>query len=244
MSSANVKTSRAVTLSNIVYNVLNDLEEYSEKNFKRYMQWAIRGMTQLNIHMLPSVELDYLTVTSNNTIELPDDFIRLIKLFIIYNDREWSITKDCNIPITRDEDDGSIVQYDGLKDAISVPSAVTWLDAPAKAFNVSYVRYDSENNRLILDGDLAGETLGVIYKSTGVSLSGETFIPVEARESLVAWVHLQRSKFNPKNAGSYSIAKNELDGALYDLNNFLSKDFSYDDFLDAVRSGHSQLTKR
>jgi len=244
MSQDERKTSRLIELDSVVHNVLNDLGDYNHDQFLRYKQWAIRGFKAIGLHVLPTIEIDYFTVDSNNIVNLPDDYIRYTRIGVIRDSRIWTLTEDPTIPITRDEANGSIAQYADLEDAEVIPELTTWYSAPAVAYNLAFHRYDRERNRLIFSGDMIGESVVVEYVSTGVNERGRVLAPVEAEEALIAWVHKQRTLNDKKATESDKERRDrEFMRTMIDLVDFLNA-FTLDDLVDAINANSSQLTKR
>ena len=244
MSQTIRKTSRLMTIDSVVHNVLNDLDTYDQKQVIRYKQWVIRGLKGIRLHVLTSIQIDTFTVGTNNIVNLPDDYIRHTKIGIIRNGRIYTLSEDKNIPITRTIVNGATATYADLKEAESIPNLSTWLAAPPKIWNIAFHRYDEEYNRLILSGDMMGESIVVEYVSTGVSEKGEILIPVQAEEALIAWVHKQRSLNDKASTISERKERNiEFRKCMVDLVNFRNS-FTLDDLKDAINSGNTQLPGR
>jgi hypothetical protein len=238
------KTSRLVSIDSIVHNVMNDLDNPPQNSFLKFKQWAIRGLKAINMHVMTSIEIQGFTVDQNNIVNLPDDYIRYSKIGVVREGRIWTLTRDDSIPITREEVNGAVVNYEDLEDAENMPDLTTWYAAPPKAYNLAFHRYDKEKNRLIFSGDMIGESVLVEYISTGVNLRGEVLLPVEAEEALIAWVHKQRT-LNGKDVSESEKSRRdyEFKKAMYDLIGFVNT-FTLDDLIDTVNAGSSLLAKR
>ena len=244
MSTTDRKLSRLVSLDSIVYDVLNDIGDYDKTNFIRYKQWALRGLQSLRLHILNIMESDYFTVDSNNIINLPDDFIDYIRVGYINEGRIYTLSLNESIPITNTIVNGATAQYDAIKDSEPIPEIGTWLSAPPKIWNIAFFRYDKEANRMIFSGDMAGQSILIEYVSTGVSRNGTCFLPVQARESLIAWVHWQRAMGDVKATLNDKREKERIfKGTVSDLVNF-EFSFTIDDIVDVISEGYSQLVKR
>lgn len=244
MSTADRKTSRIIPLDWIVSNVQNDLGDFDKKNFLRYKQWAIRGIQNLGLHILNIRETDYFTVDSNNIVDLPDDFINYVRVGYILNGRIYTLSLNENIPITNTILNGAVAQYDDILDAEVLPEEGTWLNAPPQIWNIGFHRYDRENNRMIFSGNLVGESVLIEYVSTGVSKNGTCMVPIQARESLIAWVHWQRVLNDPQFTLNEKREKERIfKNTVSDLVDF---EFSttYDEIADIIAEGYSQLEKR
>jgi len=245
MSVESRKTNNYVTLDSIVRNVINDLGDYDQSNWKRYKQWVIRGAKGLSLHILKPIEVGYFTVDANNCVQLPDDYLAYRRVGVVIDGRIWTLTQDDTIPITREESCGDVAQYADIMDEETIPETYTWFNAPPKVFNIAYHRYDEEYNRMIFSGNVAGQSVAIEYFSTGVSLNGETHFPVQAEEPLIAWTHWQRV-LHDKNSNESERASREriFNNATYDLLNYETMNFNFDDLVDVLNAGNSQLAKR
>jgi len=68
-------------LSYIVHTVQNDLGDYSTTNFQRLLQMSVQGLRQLNLYSsINNIKVAYLTVNSNQTVDLPDDYVDYTKI--------------------------------------------------------------------------------------------------------------------------------------------------------------------
>lgn len=64
-----------VTLDYIVRTVMGDRGETTTHNYQRYLQFAVLGIMNLNMFKLDSVNVKYLPVNDNMTVDLPADYI-------------------------------------------------------------------------------------------------------------------------------------------------------------------------
>jgi len=244
MSLADKKMSRLVTVDSVVYNVLNDLQLSPNNNFRRLKQFALRGLKHLSLYIMSTFEIQYLTVDTNNITNLPDDYIDYIRIGYIRNGKIYTFSHNNDIPITREEENGAVSQYSDIESAATLPDLYTWLAAPPKIWNIGFVRYDKEYNRMIFSGDMAGESILLEYVSTGVSLNGNTYFPVQAEEALIAWVHYLYAKNDKKaNMNEKLLRKEEMQATINDLVDF-ENTFTYDQLLDTINAGLTQLPKR
>lgn len=235
------KLSNIVNLKNIVFNVMNDLNISNGYEYKRMMQWAIRGLVNLNIYHLQTATAEYLTVDSNNMVLLPEDFIDYIRIGWLSNGKIITYSRNDAIYLPRATscinpsiDSGLLY---GEEDTNTV-----WVQVPMKVYNNAYYRIDKEYNRIIFKGDLIGEQIVLEYTSTGVSTGGETWIPRIAQEAMIAHVHYQKV-LNDKESQS------EINRRLLILGHELDKleraeiDFTADELIDVISSSRSTLVK-
>jgi hypothetical protein len=243
MSNSNRKLSNLVTLQNIVRNFLNDLNIYNDFEYKRYMQWAIRGYMKLHMDYLHQPEVEYLTVDSNNIAHLPDDFVDYIRIGRISHGKIVTYSRNDNIMLPRGEicfqnnvnsdlqnsENGSVAYYN-------------WEQAPMKIFNIGFYRVDYEYNRIIFSGDMVGKEVVVEYVSNGISLDGNTYIPRKAQEPMIAWLHYQKA-LNDGEAQSMIDRRAAIWGDELDRLECGELSFTAQELLDVLDSSRSTLVK-
>jgi hypothetical protein len=233
-----MNTKGITTLQQIVDEVMNDLNETSRYDFKRYLQWAIRGYNKLNMLHLNTVETYVSNVTAINTINLPDDYVDYYRIGYIYNNYINEITRNDNIALVFSENCGEEVADESLVNAMPIVN-MTWINAPKSTFDVGEFRYDRANNRLILKGSFPDVPVVVEYKSSGVRLDGKTYIPLIAKETLIAFIHYQRTEFDGESDVRVMRAKQRYIEEFDDMIN-LEWSMTPNEFLMAINSGMSQ----
>lgn len=102
MSINTPKTSGLVTIRYVVMSVLNRLNDYSMKQYKRMTQICIEGYTELNMwHLGAGIEVVYLKMSSAKTIPLPSDFLDYVKIGYPLNGKLRVITRNDGILLPR-----------------------------------------------------------------------------------------------------------------------------------------------
>jgi hypothetical protein len=256
-------TKGIVNLDYVVRLVLMDLDDYSMNNYKKFLQYAILGFTDLNLSTIQSLKVAYLTVNPNTkTVDLPDDYIDyskigydgggVIKTLSLNNDlmlvRE---TDDCGNGINQNGEDcagdlGGIFPYSYYyAPHYRGGQYVGELYGGNGGHNSSgYYRIDEEKRQICLSSEVSTNTIILEYKSSGVSGNGSTMIPRECVEALRAYIHWQRKAYNdavPQSdkerlRQSYYIEFEKLRD--YELA------FTKEEYYDSRRSSYSQSPKR
>ena len=234
-------TTGLISLKHIVSSYQNETGDYSPSNYKRLMQLAIEGYSDLNIFYSPALKTEYIVVTDINTINVPEDYVDYVRIGLIVDGSIWTLTKNNNIPLLNSiscgEDDGD------TDNQVSPRMQFDWHYSFAGGTNIGMYRYDPEYRRIVLSGDLIGQTAVLEYISSGVSCSGMTWVPREAGEVIkeyIYWKSIQRT--------DSAVSQKEL--AMRNYNFALAKymemaySFTVDEFLDAVRSGEKQTVKK
>jgi hypothetical protein len=234
-----MKTNGITTLQTIVYEVMNDLGKTQMHDFKRYLQWAIRGYKKLNMFHLNTVETFTSSVSEINTVNLPDDFINYTRIGYVKGNVIYTLSRNDDLLLTFSTVDGNEVVGESMKDNQNILNAV-WLAAPQQVFNIGFYRLDRANNRIVLQGNLSDFTIVVEYISSGISLNGQTYIPEIAREALIAYLHWQRVLNGEGTLNEAMYRERLFTDAVDDIENF-EWSCTPEEFLDVINSARTQL---
>lgn len=102
MSVISPKTEGLVTVRYVVMQVLNRLQDYSMRNYRRLVQIAIEGMTEMQLfHTEEGLEVVYLHMSTAKTVQLPADFIDYVKVAYPLNGQLRVISRNDNILLPR-----------------------------------------------------------------------------------------------------------------------------------------------
>jgi hypothetical protein len=102
MSVENPKTSGLVTIRHIVMQVLNRVQDYSMRQYKRLVEIAIEGIEELRLfHSEEGLEVVYLHMSADKTVQLPSDFIDFVKVGYPLDGKIRLITRNDNILLPR-----------------------------------------------------------------------------------------------------------------------------------------------
>lgn len=227
MSEVNKKTSGTVSLQNIVANVLNDLNIYSKENYKRYMQWVIRAFTQLNMYTLRTVETVILSVSDTGAAIYPKDFIDYARIGECIGGKIYELGYNADLCLPRATECGEDVNanYDSDSEGTGAVSLLYNYPLGYRWYGVrggqaeSYYNIDRELGQIQLSNSITGD-LVLQYISSGVSINGDTYIPRQAQESLIAFVHWQKSKWDGEPLNRTLMLKRDFEEEETKLTNF------------------------
>ena len=177
-------------------SILNRMQDYSMRNYKRIAQIVIEGFTDLNLYHTTNIEVVYLRMDSAKLASVPADFIDWIKVGMPISGKLITMTKDDSILLPRKFADGAEV---GNLDA-AVTNKVSFFSSHWKngkfvgglyglrgGINQAYFRYDKERRQFAFTGDVPLGEVVLEYVSSGVSLSSSTIIPRPAVKPLRNW---------------------------------------------------------
>lgn len=247
-----------ITIETVVAYILDELnmsERYAEMA-ERVANFVIRGFTDMNMFHLTNIQVEYLKVGQDNTVNLPDDYIDYRKIGIEVNGRVWTLTLNDNIALPRamkcGEDIRKVISSPnpsqfGLNFGYYFPDHVRngryigGLYGVGGGFNLAYCRIDKERRQIVLDGRVPKCEVVLEYVSTGVSMSRQTIIPRIALEPLIAFGIWKMTPFD--RIGQKEAAKNDYIMEVEKMR-ALENAMTADEFRDVLYSSFYAAPKR
>jgi hypothetical protein len=234
-------TSALVKIDNVVYSFLNEKDEGLE-NFLRYKQIVIEGFTQeFSVKNGEGVKVYYGTVDAVNNFFIPSDCINISRAGIISNGQIHTFVKNDNLAMPDGLVCGVEVVNSDLLRGLTPPQGFNY--AKGGGYDIGEYRVDMRNRVIRFRGNLAGQIMALEYRSSGISLEGESYIPVTiipALKEYLEWVLLKRNL--DSNLGRVQMAHRNYVNAKKRY--ILTKNsFSMRELLDAINRGKSQGVK-
>jgi hypothetical protein len=238
-------TSALTTINAIAASYANSKGEYGKQNKWRYMQIILDGYQQWNIfHSTKKVSWYAGEVDSNGVIDWPVDMFDYIRIGTPVNGQIVTLTRNDNLEMPIGLECGQVTGLDTTAVLGSQPLYYNWSPVDYAATgggNFAYYRTDKENRRTVFKGDCTGRQIIIEYVSSGVSLSGETFIPTELTQYLKLFLMWQLKLYAAEKDTEYfarevAIEKQRLIN--YQWN------FRMDEFLDMIRGQFTRAIKR
>lgn len=184
-------TPRLITLDEVINSLANRLDDYSMENYQRYLEIAIDGVREFNLFHTKTIKIKKVTVSDINTIDFESDWIKVIDVGIPHNGRLYTFTYDNKMLEPTAIKDGLPAQDTGEGNEIQSDYLTR---AGARGGNDFYCRINSKEGRIFVNG-YNGNDVYVRYISSGVSMDGITYIPVEAKLALVAYTYYHSIEF-------------------------------------------------
>ena len=248
-------TRGVVSLEYVVSLALMDIGDDSLRDYKKFLQYGILGLTDLNLFVSQSVKVAYLTISETKTAELPDDYIEYTKIgynnggvistFSLNNDLMMPHgTDDCGDPVN--DNLGSCGEGRSLfaphyRNGLYIGSLY---GGTGGLRSDGYFRIDDEKRQIVFNSEANVDEVILEYKSSGISGDGTTIVRRQFVQALRAYIHWQRIQYNDKESGS---RKRELRDAYYlefDIVKGLENSFTIEEYLDMVRGTYKQTPKR
>lgn len=189
-----------ITLDSVIYEYIDETKQ-SNNNYARLFNIAFRGMEQLGIDFFYAIRSKRLTVESNKTVVLPNDYLNYSKVGILnsvgevitltYNQNltTYADTLPNRLALTQDFTLGSSLNVttpvfynyyngSGYTQAYGVPSGSPF---------VGTFKIDDDNGVILL-----GENFGydyIILEYLASPKEGEDYrIPMQFRQALISWL--------------------------------------------------------
>jgi hypothetical protein len=258
------QTSGYVSLNYIVNLVLMDINENTSVKRKKALQYAILGLTRLNLYTLDSIRTVYLTQNDNFTVDVPNDYIDYTKIGVVLDGQIITLSLNNDIPfpdknkcapVNNASKDDTVFNLFG-SDYYFPDFGYSYLDYYR---NGQYVgeqyglggglglfefRYNPEDRQIAFTDKANNGEIILEYKSSGINKDGSSIVPREAVEPLRRWVHWQLDEYNDKIAQSAKTRRERLFlEAEADLRHF-NFIFTIDEYMDNKYSVSKQTISR
>lgn len=237
-----MNTNALVSLDYVVRSYMNEREDFNMDNFERYLQIVREGFGELNIHRIRSIKPFYTTVSEVNIASLPPDFIDYTRIGMVVDGKIWELGNNEEINLPRNEICG--VEYGNPDNLEAIPQPYWYEPTYGGGYNIGKYRIDRIRRTIIFDGDMASKEICIEYLSTGISITGKTYIPREVVPVLKAYLNWIVKERSDKVGINGSIRAEQLyHREIIKLNSFMNR-FTVQEFLDALRSGYTKGVKR
>ena len=234
------KTPGLVTIRYIVMSILNRMEDYTMKRYKRLVQIAIEGFSELSLWHLNTLEVVYLRMDVAKAVDLPDDYVDFLKVGVPINGKLRVLTQHNQILLPRTFDpDGAPVGNTDADDTVDAASLIFFSDhfrggqyvgglfGMPGGVDDAYFRIDRENRKIVFSGSVPRSEIVLEYISTGVKTEEGSLIPREAVPSLRTYVQWQIAENDPRVSANEKERKKRI----------------HEEEIEALRSFQSIFTK-
>lgn len=256
MSVVSPKTAGLVTIRYIVMSVLNRLNDYSLKSYKRLVQIALEGFTDMHLFHLDNLEVVYLHMSVAKTCQLPADFVDYTKIGIPINGKLRVITKHDKLLLPRLFDTGEAVGNTDAGDSEGVSNCIFFSDhfrngqfigglfGLSGGIDQAYYRVDKENRQIVFSGSTPRSEIVLEYLSSGIRTDGSSLVPREAVTPLRTYVLWQMVENDQKVAyNERERRKREHEEAVEALRSFQSA-FTKEEYLRMIWGSSRQSPRR
>lgn len=196
-------TAMYINLEQVVKEYIGEAD-YTSASFLRLYQLAIRGYDDLWQDVIGKPKTRVLKVLPNNVVELPSDYINWIKVGVVNESGEVAtlrMNNNLTAHAATDADRLNNIQptagvqvYDPVSsdfrnyyDDLS-HREFNLFGTPAGTQNLGEFRVLEEEAVIILDKSFGASEIVLEYLASPYEKDKPVFVPVQAREALLAWV--------------------------------------------------------
>lgn len=239
-------TPALTTINKIAASYANSKGDYGKQNKWRYMQIILEGYQQWNVFHNSAKKVNWYcgTVQSDGCIDWPIDMYDYIKIGTPVNGQIVTLTRNDNLEMPIGLECGQVTGVDLTSTLGTDAPFWNWVIvdyASTGGHNFAYYRSDKDNRRIVFHGDCLGRQIVIEYVSSGVSLSGETFIPAELTQLLKLYLNWQLKLYSDDRNTEYHAREYAIEKDRVMKFNWA---FRPDEFLDMIRSNYTRAIKR
>ncbi len=206
-----------------------------------YLEHACAFYKTIRTHHAGSFKETKVAVDSLGFIDYPSDYIDLVKLYLPKDGGIWSFTRNDGLVTTTTTVDGADTfdtdygEGTGIRD-----DRITSYGAVGGVNDYYYKPIDEDRQFLVSGVTSANVTLR--YKTSGLSLSGETYVPSIMEDCMMAKLKKERAYIEDVTIGKLQLFRQELLDEIMLLRKTTLP--TLDEFRDALSSVTTQVPMR
>lgn len=223
------------TISEVARQVAVLQENYSQADLERLIQIGIQGYTDMMIYDIPHVSRKKISVSDGLVANLPADFVKENRVLALF-DGELTPLKKYTVNLNSEEECGDTVAGIQEQDEIHVGKVRMGEDIGAN-YNVGgefEYRFDIDmkTRTIVFNKMVPNKTVFMEYIGSGISDSGETYIPLIAVTPLRSYIIWQKDLLNSRIAQSEKIARMKEYETTLDAMRHHNSMMSYQEYMD------------
>lgn len=202
-----------VSIAVAVNNVMAELQETSDRQFQRYLQFGYRAFSDLNLFVLPILKATSIMMDDNLGIDLPKDFISYKTIGVCIGGEIITLTQDNEICLPRKVDEccKPIIEQittPAPSEILSYYFLPFWRNGKyvSEQYGImggingrGYFRVDTEKHRIQFASVVPKAEIILEYKSNNIEdCDGSLAVPEESIEAIIQYIHWKRLQNNPK----------------------------------------------
>lgn len=237
-----------VDLEYVLANILNSLKA-DERDVVYLKQLIIDGYSELALFHLNTLKVVELTIASDNTVTLPEDFLYYSKIAVVISDRVHTLTRDDKIPLPRDYECGVESNADAINVALAdqippVPHGYNYAFFADTGKNVGYYRIDPQRRLIILRGVFPTGTIILEYATIPIEVGSTTLIPRYVVPALRAYVMQKVVEYDLRiNSREKEARRMAYNGELEKLR-MIENQMTSDEYMDIINATKVQTVRR
>lgn len=237
-------TSGVIKINNVVSEYLMQTNE-KITNQPLIYQLCLNAVRECNLFKAPdATKMVRLTLDKNLIANFPEDLLKVKKIGVILEGKVYTLTKDENIITTTTEQDGEEIVNSDYGEGVNINELYyRGYGGKGGVNKLGYYKIDYSKRRIVFR-NVSRETIILLeYTTSGISLDGETLIPVVIKEYIKSFI-------------TYELVRHRLDVPLYLKDDYKKQMWnegdkikaltmpSMEDILDAWNRGSNSSIKR
>jgi hypothetical protein len=218
------------------------LRELPQDGYFTFLQMACNCFRDICLRHSNKVVTTKIAVSALGIIEMPTDMVGFSNLFVPINGEFWSFTMRSR-KVTTTTMVGTVETQDSAQgEGVDVLDNRYLGLGSRGGVNEYYMNIDWTARRIFCDG-FKSDTAVLIYTSSGLVVSGSTYIPQQAESVIMAYLDWQREINNTRSIGMLQTLERYYSDRLFEMRlfNFLP---SLDELKDVWDSSSTQSVMR
>jgi len=199
-----------------------------------YTEHACDALRELHLHDLPNLVTSKVAVSALGIIEIPSDLIGFNGLYVFVDGHKWKFTYNDNLITTTTTTGGAETQDEDYGEGVAVKDPKTDTYGGVGGVNDYYYKIDWKARRIFVDG-IASDTVILEYVSSGIELTGTTYIPVMALSVIDTYLKWKESYWIPGQERYAEVREKAYNDAVMRTRNFVNAK-TYEEWRDLFLS--------
>lgn len=199
-----------------------------------YTEHACDALRELHLHDLPNLVTTKIAVSALGIIELPADLIGFNGLYVFVDGYKWKFTYNDDLITTTTITGGAETQDEDYGEGVAVKDPKTDTYGGVGGVNDYYYKIDWKARRIFVDG-ITSDTVVLEYVSSGIELTGTTYIPVMALPVIDSYLKWKESYWIPGQERYADMREKSYNNAVMKVRNFVEA-MTYDEWRDLLLS--------
>ena len=189
-------TTALVSLNSVIDRFLFKNELSTDKAWI-YLEHACDCVRELHLYDLPNLVTAKVSVSTLGIIELPADCIGFNGLYKFVDGKKWYFTLRDDIITTTTMTGGVEIQDDDYGEGVGLSNAKSDTYGSVGGVNSYYYKIDWKARRIFCEG-ITNDTVMLEYVTSGIELTGTTYVPELIVPAIDAYLYWKMSLLNPQ----------------------------------------------
>lgn len=181
-----------------------------QDDYAVYLENALAFLSEISVHHGVGYKEEKIAVDSLGFMTMPTDLLDIVDIYIPRGGSIWYFTRNDKLVTTTTTVDGSETFSTTYGEGTNIPDAQTVGLGAVGGINDYYYTPIWADRRVLIKG-ITSANVTLRYKSTGIDLSGITYIPALAENVMVAKLKSIRAYLEGKPLGEQQMFEQQFD---------------------------------